>query len=181
MRGRKITTILVISLFMLVAIAILVLWPYSINEFHGDGRITDSGFWSYPRYHIIFPQWSLTESGTCTFVFKGLPPVPLTFCLRVLDPADIDLLSGSDTSIEFRLTDVHGRTLCEGNDPLKDWVLSSPPSALTLTQFWHLKFRDIKVKRNVEYTLTLFCKNVDTEISHISLEPFLSEGGNELP
>jgi len=178
MRGRKITTVLVISLFMLVAFAILVLWPYSINEFHGDGRITDSGFWSHPRYHIIFPQWSLTDSETCTFVCKGLPPVPLTFCLRVLDPSNIDLLSGSDTSIEFKLTDVHGRILCEGNDPLKNWVLSS---SVVQTRFWHPKFRKIKVKRNVEYTLTLNVKNVDPGISDVSFEPFLKGGGNELP
>ena len=70
------------------AIVLSVAWlvlPYNVSRYRGDGVITDGGFWSYPRYRIRLPQVELTAAQTRLYKLKGLPPVPLTLKLEVID------------------------------------------------------------------------------------------------
>ena len=53
----------------------LVEWyAYSGRAFSGDGELTDTGFWSRPRYHLTLPEVRVGADGTCTrFRFGGCP------------------------------------------------------------------------------------------------------------
>ena len=183
-KSKRLFVILVIvNVLLFVVFGIFWFWPYSIDSYSGDGQITDSGFWSYPRYDITFPHIPLRDTKTYTFVSTGLPPVPLTLQLRVMGKADLDTLKRSNTWIEFRFIEVDGSpagiTICHGGGFLKDWILTYSPVGLKDSKYWHPDFRNIKVKRREEYVVYLYVKNMDPKISRISLEPFLTGGGNE--
>lgn len=61
---------------------------YNEKSLKGDAVISDTGFWTYPRYHIEFPAVSLDREGRAVFKVSGLPREELTLLLYV-DGQDI--------------------------------------------------------------------------------------------
>ena len=51
----------------------LVNWYCGATRFRGDGEIQDTGFWSYPRYHITFPEVRLDKPGQYTYTRDVAP------------------------------------------------------------------------------------------------------------
>jgi hypothetical protein len=163
------------------AIAVVIwLWPYSAANYQGDGTIADTGFWSYPRYHIRFPQVSLASPGEHQFTCRGLPPESLTLELRLVETGQYEQLRKLKTRVEFTLTDDAGKTICEAAGPLSAWVLAWMPAHDT-GYFWQPACRDFNVSRRKRYQLTLVAKDVDPQSPPVLVEPMLTGGGNELP
>ena len=163
-----------------MSLAMIALWPYSTREFRGDGQIRDTGFWTYPRYHVTFARISLDEPGEYIFRCSGLPPEPLTFALQVDRNSDYDVLSGLTTIVDVRLSTADGQTVGQASGALHEWVLAwigADDSGF----FWHPRLRDMEAKRNQEYTLRILVKDVDPTSPPLEVQPTLSGGGNELP
>ena len=53
------------------------------KPFSGDGVMTDSGFWSYPRYSITFGALEATNGAFRKYKFTGPPATRMTFGLAV--------------------------------------------------------------------------------------------------
>src|SRR5437899_2241444 len=78
--------VLLASVTSLVCFA---LWLNSAVRFRGDGQILDTGFRSYPRFRIEFPEIPLDKTGEYNFRCSGLPPASFTFLLRVSGDYDV--------------------------------------------------------------------------------------------
>src|SRR5262245_45787194 len=65
---------------------------YGPASFTGDGRLSDDGFWTYPRYRISFPSVSLNRSTNRSFQIQNFPSVPWTFGLRIHDRRELDVV-----------------------------------------------------------------------------------------
>ena len=172
---------LAVTMTIAIGLAMLMLfWPYSTREFRGDAKIEDTGFWTYPRYHVAFGRMSLTEPGKQVFRCSGLPPKPLTFQLQIDGKGNYVDLSSLDTIVDIRLRTSDGEIVGEASGPLHEWVLAWTP-AFDSGAFWHPRLRDIRVQRNQEYTLTVIVKDVDSNSPPLEVQPTLTGGGNELP
>jgi hypothetical protein len=165
-----------------VALACLLLWKlhYTVRSFSGDGQITDTGFWSYPRYHITFPDIRIGEKETYTFSFRGAPPVHVSFALRLRDTAQLSVLHslGEKLTIGMRLQDLSGNTLCDARSSLVHWVEST---SSTDVEYWHEACRDIALRRSHTYVLTVTVEGGRSEKRSTLLTPVLEGGGTELP
>src|SRR5438093_13664630 len=82
---------------------------YSPWECRGDGTIRDSGFWTYPRYHIEFADISLNSPGQWTWKMKGVSPVPLTLHLQMVNNGQQQTLSKLTTLVECELAEDQGK------------------------------------------------------------------------
>ena len=164
---------------VLISAGAIMFWFYSTREFAGDGTISDTGFWSHPRYHIQFPPISLNQSGEHSFSCHGLPPYPLTFKLRIVGKGRYQQLHAGKTSVKLQWLDETGKTICEADGPLNGWTLAWMPSEET-GYYWHRNLRDIKVRRGRQYKFKLIIKDVDADSPLLSVEPMLTGGGNEL-
>jgi hypothetical protein len=192
---------ILLGLFVSFLIAFLAL-RYDPNQLQGDARITDNGFWSYPRYEIRFPKLSLKSVGTYTYECKGLPPEELTFMLEMPDrerkwqqardflrrhpnskysqPADNqkkETLSRNRTLIEFTLIG-NDKTILSVSAPLHDWVLSWEPASNT-GGFWRKEVRDLKFSPRVAYRLVFVIKETEPDGSLDEVVPYLKGGGME--
>ena len=168
------------ALALISAVAIMF-WFYSTHEFSGDGTIEDTGFWSYYRYHIRFPPISLNQPGEYTFSCRGLPPDPLVLKLRVEGTGEYDQLRSLTTSVRVELFDETGKPVGKAVGPLHDWIVTGNPAAGLAWSYWHEDFRDITVRRRRPYRLKLIVTDIDVNSPHLSVEPMLEGGGNELP
>jgi hypothetical protein len=171
----------VLAIAVLAAIT-LALWflPYSTRSYQGDGTITDTGFWSYPRYHVRFPAVSLAEPGEHTFTCRGLPPVPLTATLQLVGQGQYELLGGLKTRVHLKVSDDAGATVCEAMGPLNAWKLMWIPYDNT-GAYWHPTCTDVVLRSGRTYRLTLTVTDIDGRSSPLLVEPMLEGGGNELP
>ena len=60
--------VLMSVLFVLTLLMAAVwLWPYDVNQYNGDGRIEDKGFWSYTRYIVVPEKAGLRNSHPESF------------------------------------------------------------------------------------------------------------------
>jgi hypothetical protein len=179
---RSAVAIVVGVLVLGVVATALWLWPYSVREFRGDGQITDTGFWSYPRYQVRFPPVELSQAGQHTFTCRGLPPAPLTLLLATAgkDEAAYDSLSRIGTVVTVRIDDDTGQTVYSASGPLKAWVLmwGYPGNA---GGYWHENCRDMRLRRGRTYQLGVGVTAVDPAAPAVVVQPTLEGGGNELP
>ncbi len=159
---------------------LMLLWPYNIRSFRGDGGIQDTGFWSYPRYHIRFSEVRLDKNGEFGFACDGLPPVPMSFQLSLRGDHEYDALKQLETHVEFRMTDDQGTEICRASGPLKEWVLRWGGSQ-DIGGFWQPTAREFQVKRTRSYKLKLSIKDAAPDSPVILARPILEGGGNELP
>ncbi len=167
----------------------LILWSvtsYRISRFRGDGVISDSGFWSYPRYHISLAPIPLFEAGAHKFSLTGLPPEEMSLILDVPGKAEKDrvILSKLKNKIDASVVDDKGHVVCKASGFISDgitengWIITSSDSSAALYQKACV---DMSVHRGRTYVLTVSLSDVDSDSKTIYLRPYLSGGGNELP
>src|SRR5260370_36373993 len=92
------------------ALLILSAWsPWDSFRYHGDGKFSDRGFFSYPRYVVMFTDIPLYEISEHHFYFRGLPNEEMGLVLVVKDrqvetSADRSPLQHLPMTIEAALT-----------------------------------------------------------------------------
>jgi len=125
----------------------------------------------------------LTANRTRLYTLKGLPPVPLTLVLevidrRLVDPKDFDVLRGMSTAVSVRIADVHGRTVCFASGALKDWVLTQ---GFQYAGYWHPNCRDVRFHEGMSYTMTVTVDGESSDSAPLVIVPTMQGGENELP
>ena len=183
-RGREIQRTLLRLIVVVLAVAMLSC--YQPRRFHGDGKIRDSGVFTYPRYHVEFNQISFSKEGEYRFGFKEAPSEKMWLQFGVVGKTgrDATALTGLKTQIEVLLRDDQGNTLCTAaGAPIKGvgsggWILthSSDDAA-----FYNLECANLPMRSRRSYTLQVWIKNVDAGAPSAFLVPTLLGGGNELP
>lgn len=174
---RRTLILIVVAAAIVYSVAWLVL-PYRLSGYRGDGSITDSGFWSYPRYRIRLPKTELKAPRSVVYKLGGLPPAPFTLRLEIVDPKDPSVLRGLNVVVSVRIADNHDRTVGSASGPLKDWVLSEGSGYVA---YWHRDCRDVGFHKGMSYTMTITVSEENSDPRVIMVIPTLEGGGNELP
>jgi hypothetical protein len=159
----------------------LVGWyAYSGGAFSGDGELTDTGFWSHPRYHLTLPGVRVDADKTCEFSFRGLPVTHFLFGLALEDVANSGALDtiAARISVNVELRDDRGEVLCAARARLNEWTRSW---SQTRVLYWHEQCRDFVTRPDRRYRLVLKVEGVGGSSSAIRLIPVLEGGGNETP
>jgi hypothetical protein len=183
---RPRSLVLVASGGISVALMIWLLTSYRISEYHGDGAISDSGFWSYPRYSIALDPFPLFETGTHKFLLAGLPREEMSLTLDVLGKSEKDrkMLAKLRNKIEASLVDDEGHVVCKASGNISDgitekgWIITSTDSSAAV---YHRACVDVPVHNHGTYVLTVGLSDVDSDSTAIYVKPYISGGGNELP
>jgi hypothetical protein len=161
------------------------LWAsnYHAWEFKGGLSITDSGFFSNPRYYAQIGRLPMWKAGEYQFRLRGLPPGPLELALPVLEATDADraVLSSLSTIVSVTITDSSGNQMCTAKGRLRvstddPWILF-PHS----TTFWHPRCTNIRTSRFRSYIVNVAVSDVDPRSPSLNLMLVLRGGGNELP
>ncbi|MBN1395454.1 MAG: hypothetical protein JW959_10560, partial [Pirellulales bacterium] len=186
---RKIVFAAILLAIAAMYVAIVQFWPYSEKNYRGDGVISDSGFWSYPRYHIRFSEVSLTAPSQHCFKSAGLPPALLTLTLNLVykgnnnNPSELatyDELNKLATCVSVTIIDENGDIAYAASGPLRDWVLSWM-SAACIGAYWHPDLRDMKLGSKKTYVLKIAVTEIGEDSAAIAVVPIIEGGGNELP
>jgi hypothetical protein len=183
---------LTLGLLILVVLTLGFWWllSYHTSELKGGAGISDSGLFTYPRYHIKLGAIPLSEPGEYTFNVSGLPPVPLNLEFYVLETnsgEQLPILTQLHSLLEVNVTDSSGRTLCSASGRLSaaatgnsaSWLLKRGSSVAAA--FWQSKCLDISINRRASYKIEVRLTDVDPRSPQILLEPTLEGGGIELP
>jgi hypothetical protein len=180
---RLVVRICVATIIFVIAIAFLVHigWlGYSASRFHGDGRITAGGFWSYPRYSVTFDAIDLGEAKAHSWKFGGLPATRMWFGLKSIDPLMEDRDRTADVSIAVTMKRPDGTVVAGVIAPLKEWTLNIVPAEPSF-KLWHPKMLDLQTRSDVTYVLTVEVSTPDGMSAGPLATPILEGGGNELP
>ena len=169
--------------------------PYRKQSFRGPATVTDTGTFSYYRYHFYFsPRLDARQKGDRSYRFQGLPNVRITISLAAVpfNPTDRKLLESLTTALAMELQDDKGNTVCSASGSLSEsvrgtsvrdehgkwrdihWVLGDDA-------FWNPSCTDIKVKHSRSYVLTVQLDHIDPRTPPVTLEPRIEGGGNEVP
>jgi hypothetical protein len=159
--------------------------PWAKYRYQGDGTFTDSGFFSYPRYHVRFSSITLSKVGEYRYHFRGIPNEEMTLLLSTDRDGSKQRheLTSLRTSIEAVLTDGHGREACKAvgrpEDGNRDgvWVLTTGFG----TAYWHWQCNHIQLRPSESYELVVRIKVIDPRSGDIAVTPLLEGGGLELP
>jgi hypothetical protein len=176
---------------VIVALALLALgaWsPWVPLRYQGDGKLSDRGFFSYPRYLVTFSDIQLSQTGEYHFHFRGLPNEEMTLMLyvknvRVDTWADSAPLTNLQVNIEALLTDDKGHLACraEGSpapsNGEENWVLTFGGDAA----YWHHRCNFVQVYPGRAYDLVIRVKNAGQAVKKVVATPGLRGGGLELP
>jgi hypothetical protein len=182
----------------------LISWWHR-SQFRGDGTFTGGGLFSIrPRYSIRFPEISLEKPATFTFVFSGVPSEVFGFSLELNDLESrrkaTDEYLQKHPNEKHALLETRGKyeKVCRNkaeievtlhsdgfqlwviDGPLSDWVIAWTP-ALDSGEFWHARCRNMRLRPDRSYQLTIVIKNVDRASSPLTLIPVFSGGGLETP
>src|ERR1700687_1623921 len=132
---------------IILAIGLWWLLSYHKSEFKGDGTISDTGAFTFPRYHVKLGTLPLSEPAEHIFKVSGLPPEPLDLQLYILGTGQQDrsALVQLNTYLDVDVADGSGRSLCSGSGRLSaaerrdetGWVLKGGNSVAAA--FWHSK------------------------------------------
>lgn len=183
------------KLLLTIVIAVLALlglgaWsPWVSLRYHGDGKFSDTGFFNYPRYFVIFSDVQLSQTGEYHFHFQGLPNEEMSLMLYLKDIrvgtwADSAPLTDLKVNIEAVLTDDKGHVACraEGSPAPSNgeetWVLTwgGPDAA-----YWHHRCNFVQVYPGRTYDLVIRVTNVGQAVEKVVVTPELTGGGLELP
>ena len=182
------------KLLLTVFIAVLALlalgaWsPWVSLRYHGDGKFSDRGFFSYPRYFVTFSDIQLSQTGEYHFHFRGLPNEEMTLMLYVKDTVfphanSYVPLTNLKVNIEAVLTDDKGHVACraEGSpapsNGEENWVLAFGGYAA----YWHHRCNFVQVYPGRAYDLVIRVTNVGQPVEKVVVTPELRGGGLELP
>jgi hypothetical protein len=173
--------------------------PYRKGSFKGPGTVSDSGFFSYYRYHFRFsPPLPLHEPGTQTYNFRGMPKDDMIvwFAITPFRYTEYKKLRSLTTVLSVEVRDDRGTLICGGAGALSEslcgmpeaeghgkwkedfWVLASGASD---AEFWRPGCTNVKFKRGRSYTLNVKVDQIDPRTPEISITPWIDGGGNELP
>jgi hypothetical protein len=187
--------LLLISLlaFQIVAVACL---PYSRRSFKGPATVTDTGVFSYYRYHFLFdPKLPLRQKGDETYRFRGVPTDEMTVSFAVVpfDSSQVDLLKSLTTVLSAEMRDGNGNLICSlsgtlseslrgtsvkdehGNWTDSHWVLAGDG------YFWGAACAGVKMNHRHSYVLRVKLDQIDPRAPDLMLAPKIEGGGNELP
>lgn len=155
------------------------------KQFSGDGVVTDSGFWSYPRYAIAFGSLDATNRAHRTYQFTGAPAAKMTFGFVVVgDRGGEDAANalrgseGSRMTFHIRIAKAGGAEVASVEASLKDWQVSQSPEQVML---WHEKLRDVNFDRKWTYKIFMDVSRTGDATTPFLLRPVLKGGGNETP
>jgi hypothetical protein len=176
----------IIAFAVLIALGIWWLRSYRITDYRGDGRITDSGTWNYPRYRVELSQIPLFESGIHQFRLAGLPSDQMTLELVVVGKTgkDREELTKLRTRIDASLIDDQGHTVCNASgipsDGIREnaWILRSTDVSAA---FYNQSCVDVVIYTFRSYNLEVKLSEIDAVSPRAYLLPIVSGGGNELP
>ena len=176
-----------VTLGVIGALVVIAWSPWSTLRFKGEGRFSDKGFFSYPRYVLTFPEIPLNESGERRFHFQGLPNEEMTLLLYVNGSSgsseERSRLTKMPVSIEAVLTDSRGRQVCKAAGRPMDsnedgvWVLRSGGDAA----YWHWQCRDVPIHSGESYGLLIRVVSAAQSNQKVVVTPMFSGGGLELP
>jgi hypothetical protein len=172
-----------------VALAVLLVWwlsSYQTWGFHGDGKIRDSGVFTYPRYHVELNQIPFSEAGEHHFSFTGAPPEKMWLQFGIVGKTGRDAteLTSLKTEIDVLLQDDQGNVLCTASGvPIQGakhggWILTYSSD---YAAFYNLACVDLPMSRRRSYALQVGIKSVDDRSPSVFLVPTLLGGGIELP
>jgi len=180
----------------MVALACL---PYAKRSFTGPATVTDTGMFSYYRYHFLFsPKLPLRQKADQTYQFRGVPTdeMTLSFAVVPFDVSQVDLLKSLTTVLSVEMRDESGNLICSATGRLSEslhgtsvkdqhgrwtdnhWVLGY--SAMD-GNFWNAACTDIKMDHRRSYVLTVKLDQIDPRTPDQMLVPKIEGGGNELP
>jgi hypothetical protein len=180
--------LLTIVLIIITALVLYAWSPWDSFRYHGDGKFSDRGFFSYPRHIVTFSDIPLNETSEHHFHFRGMPNEEMRLMLYVKDSpldtsADRPQLESLPVTIEAVLTDDKGHISCHasgrpgaGNRD-QMWVLLSGWG----TAFWHYRCINIQVFPNRTYDLAIRVIDVGQGAERVVVTPELTGGGLELP
>jgi hypothetical protein len=153
---------------------------YRISSYSGDGRIADNGFWSYPRYIILFEPVVTSQKSSHVYRIVNPPRVPWTLCLKILTDLPDDRIRelSQDILVKVRLIVDEDKELLVFSDTLDKWVFSW--SAIE-RYYWHSGLRVVDLGSYGKVTLILDIRMVKVTDESLLLQPCLRGGGNELP
>jgi hypothetical protein len=179
--------VLAVTFGVFGALALIAWSPWSGLRFRGDGKFSDRGFFSYPRYVLEFPDMPLYESGERQFHFQGLPNEEMSLLLSVKGSSGSEeersRLTKLPTSIEAVLTDSHGKEVCRATGRPADsnedgiWVLMSGADAA----YWHWQCNNVQIRSNESYSLVIRAVSAARSDQRVVVTPILNGGGLELP
>lgn len=173
-----------------IVTVLIILWAvsYHPSQFKGGVAISDSGFFSYPRYHAQLGDLPLWKQGEYQFTVHGLPPGPLDLKLLVLGStgANTSELTSLTTNVGVSIIDSSGKRVCEANGNLSDagtaehstWALASSSSQAS---FWHPRCLQVPASRFKTYVVSVRTSAVDPRSPHNMVRLVLEGGGIELP
>jgi len=171
-------------------VGLVVMWLVSYHRFELRGAVglRDSGFFSYPRYHVQLGSVPLWQAGEYEFKVRGLPPSPLDLRLQVSDytNANRDELTTLSTNVAVWMMESPGKQVCEGAGSLSDartrerstWALASSSSQAS---FWHSGCLQLSTSRFKTYVVRVRISDVDPRSPHATILAILEGGGIELP
>lgn len=183
MRRKKFVVTAVIGAF---ALLILCAWknPLAWWRYHGDGKLSDSGFFSYPRYQIAFPDVPLDRPNERQFRVSGLPINRMQLLLvpkgkQLPEWKDARSHELEDLTIEAILQDDNGSVACH-------WT-GHPATLGQYDDSWNLPSRDTStlesdcgytlVDLHDTYTLVIRVVVAGTDYHDTSVMPILRGGG----
>jgi hypothetical protein len=147
--------------------------------------MSDTGFWSYPRYHAPVGAFPLAEPGSYVFQFAGLPSETMSLQLYIepFEPPDRRRFEKLPTRLEVKIVESTGTVVCEaGGSPRGgrpgEWGMMS---SATAGAFWHTACLDRKFRRGRTYALHVQVSTPDPDAPRVLLHAKLEGGGTELP
>jgi hypothetical protein len=199
MRRHRRSESFLFGICVLAVLALVGCLPYRKGSFKGPATVTDSGFFSYYRYHFRFsPPLSLHGPGTQTYNFRGMPKDEMTvwFAVTPFRYTEYEKLRSLTTVLTVELHDDRGALICSGSGAMAEslrgvpgtdehgkwkddhWVLASGGGE---AEFWRPGCTNVKFKRGRSYTLKVKVDQIDPRTPEISITPWIDGGGNELP
>ena len=183
--ARRRVILAIVGIFVILISSCVLYNGWNANQFpySGDGMLTDSGFWSYPRYRIDYQPCQVGQ-GSCVYHFKGVPSGAMTFGLRLdsgtsgsesANALDALIAQNAELVVEIKEAD---KVLWRVKDNLKSWELRR---SATKKVFWHPKLRDLHFSADKTYSLIVELCNADAKNKNVFMYPLLEGGGNELP
>lgn len=189
---------LLASLLALQMVAVACL-PYAKGSFKGPATVTDTGTFSYPRYHFLFsPKLPLRLKGDQEYQFRGVPTdeMTLSFAVVPFDASQVDLLKWLTTVLSVEMRDESGTVICSASGRLSEslhgtsvqdahgkwtdnhWILEY---SATYGNFWNAACTDIKMDHRRSYVVRVKLDQIDPRTPDKVLAPKIEGGGNELP
>lgn len=163
-------------------ISAFVFRRYSSPDFAGDAVFTDSGFWSFPRFTVKFPEMKSFSGHTYTYTVSGLPSAPMTLVLEVQSATPTstfpEMTLGPDTTIMVTLKTKSGLIVHSVTAPLKEWTIGGTTTSIGLG---HVGLRQWKCAPRETYVLEICFVHVDPPDAVETIIPVLSGGGMETP